>query len=151
MSRYIAEISPPSIRGRLVGFFEIGLQASQMCGFWVNYAVNRTISPQGMRQWQVPLGLQLLPGFIMMILLPLCPETPRWLCKKNRFEEAERVLCHLRQLPASHAYIVHEMHEIREDVMAKINGKALPFKAQCKELFKKGIRNRVGIGLALMM
>ncbi|KAH7049396.1 general substrate transporter [Macrophomina phaseolina] len=148
---YIAEISPPSIRGRLVGFFEIGLQASQMCGFWVNYAVNRTISPQGMRQWQVPLGLQLLPGFVMMILLPLCPETPRWLCKKNRFEEAERVLCHLRQLPASHAYIVHEMHEIREDVMAKINGKALPFKAQWKELFKKGIRNRVGIGLALMM
>jgi hypothetical protein len=45
--RYIAEIAPPSIRGRLVGFFEIASQGSQMCGFWVNYAVNRTISPQG--------------------------------------------------------------------------------------------------------
>lgn len=41
---YIAEVAPPSIRGRLVGFYEIGSQGAQMCGFWVNYAVNRTIS-----------------------------------------------------------------------------------------------------------
>lgn len=122
-----------------------------MCGFWVNYAVNRTISPEGMTQWQIPLGLQLLPGFIMTVLLPLCPETPRWLCKRDRFEDAERVLCHLRQLPASHPYILLEMGEIREDVMEKITGKALHFEQQWKELFKKGIRNRLGIGLALMM
>lgn len=43
-SSYIAEVAPPSIRGRLVGFYEIGSQGAQMCGFWVNYAVNRTIS-----------------------------------------------------------------------------------------------------------
>lgn len=42
--RYIAEVAPPSIRGRLVGFYEIGSQGAQMCGFWVNYAVNKTIS-----------------------------------------------------------------------------------------------------------
>lgn len=41
---YIAEVAPPSIRGRLVGFYEIGSQGAQMCGFWVNYAVNKTIS-----------------------------------------------------------------------------------------------------------
>lgn len=44
--RYIAELAPPSIRGRLVGFYEIGSQGAQMCGFWVNYVVNRTISAE---------------------------------------------------------------------------------------------------------
>lgn len=43
--RYIAEVAPPSIRGKLIGFFEIGSQGAQMLGFWVNYAVNKTISP----------------------------------------------------------------------------------------------------------
>lgn len=32
---YIAETSPPSIRGRLIGFFEIASQGGGMLGFWV--------------------------------------------------------------------------------------------------------------------
>ncbi|KAI8305674.1 hypothetical protein K4K61_005119 [Colletotrichum sp. SAR11_59] len=42
---YIAEVAPPAIRGKLVGFYEIGSQGAQMLGFWVNYVVNKTISP----------------------------------------------------------------------------------------------------------
>jgi MFS family permease len=48
---YIAETSPPSIRGRLVGVFEIFSQGGGMCGFWINYAVNRTISDSCMWTW----------------------------------------------------------------------------------------------------
>lgn len=33
---YIAETSPPSIRGRLIGIFEIASQGGGMCGFWVS-------------------------------------------------------------------------------------------------------------------
>ncbi|KAL1961313.1 hypothetical protein VTO42DRAFT_41 [Malbranchea cinnamomea] len=36
---YIAETSPPSIRGRLVGVFEILSQGGGMLGFWINYIV----------------------------------------------------------------------------------------------------------------
>lgn len=41
---YIAETSPPSIRGRLVGIFEILSQGGGMLGFWINYACDQTIS-----------------------------------------------------------------------------------------------------------
>ena len=41
---YISESSPPAIRGRLIGIFEILLQFSQIPGFWVNYGVNQNIS-----------------------------------------------------------------------------------------------------------
>lgn len=43
MPVYIAEMSPPSIRGRLVGIFEILSQGGGMLGFWINYVVERTI------------------------------------------------------------------------------------------------------------
>lgn len=33
---YIAEVSPPSIRGRLIGIFEIASQGGGMLGFWVS-------------------------------------------------------------------------------------------------------------------
>jgi MFS family permease len=45
---YIAEISPPSVRGRLVGIFEIFSQGGGLLGFWINYACNRTISVDSM-------------------------------------------------------------------------------------------------------
>lgn len=33
---YLAEISPPAIRGRLVGMWEIGWQSGGLVGFWIN-------------------------------------------------------------------------------------------------------------------
>lgn len=33
---YISELSPPSIRGRLVGVFELGWQVGGLVGFWIN-------------------------------------------------------------------------------------------------------------------
>jgi MFS family permease len=33
---YLAEISPPAIRGRLVGMWEIGWQCGGLVGFWIN-------------------------------------------------------------------------------------------------------------------
>ncbi|KAH8761211.1 sugar transporter [Diaporthe sp. PMI_573] len=150
---YIAEVAPPSIRGRLVGFYEIGSQGAQMCGFWVNYAVNKTISSSTPAQWQVPLGLQLFPAVIVLAVVPFCPESPRWLAKNDRWEKAEGIICDLRQLPTSHPYVMHELSEIRAEVEfeAHIAGLNPGTWLQFKELFKKGIRNRIAIGLTLMM
>ena len=43
-------------------------------------------------QWRFPLGIQLIYIFIIMILVPLLPESPRWLLAKNRDAEAKAVL-----------------------------------------------------------
>lgn len=71
---YIAETAPPSIRGRLIGIFEIMSQGGGMLGFWINYAVNQTISAETKVQWIVPLALQLLPGFLLFAGVFWCPE-----------------------------------------------------------------------------
>lgn len=42
---YIAELSPPAIRGRLVGMWEVGWQSGGLIGFWINVSRKHT-SPQ---------------------------------------------------------------------------------------------------------
>ncbi|KAF9876797.1 hypothetical protein CkaCkLH20_05643 [Colletotrichum karsti] len=150
---YIAEMAPPTIRGKLVGFYEIGSQGAQMLGFWVNYAVNRTIGPETSTQWMVPLGLQLLPATLLLLVLPFCPESPRWLCGKDQRDRAEKILTNVRQLPADHPYVVHELREIRLAVEfeAHLAAKHPGLMGKLRDLTKKGIRNRLAIGLCLMM
>jgi len=105
---YIAETSPPSIRGRLVGIFEIPssecplpdityaakirLRGGGMCGFWVSYAVNQTISKSTKTQWIVPFGLQLPPGILLFLGFMWCPEWPHWYAKQGNWEKATETL-----------------------------------------------------------
>lgn len=146
---YIAETSPPSIRGRLVGIFEIASQGGGMCGFWINYAVDRTISRGTQAQWIVPLGLQLLPGFLLFGGIILCPESPRWLARKDRWDEAHTVLTDIRKLSPDHEYIAAELADIKQQVEER--SKIRMSKTEMgKKLFEAGTRNRVAIGLLLM-
>lgn len=149
---YIAETSPPSIRGRLVGVFEILSQGGGMCGFWINYIVNRTVSSSTKTQWIIPLAFQLLPGLFLFAGVFWCPESPRWYIKKDRWEEATSALCWIRKLPADHPYILQELEEIRTQnaLTRPPPGVKNTRKYYIGRLFQKGTRNRIGIGLLLM-
>ena len=71
------------------------------------------------------------------------------MAKKDNWEEAEKILCQLRQLPADHPYIRRELTDIREQAEF-MNAGHLTFKQSVKRLFQKGTRNRIAIGLILM-
>lgn len=137
------------IRGRLVGIFEVCSQAGGMLGFWINYAVKSSIPDSTKTQWIVPLALQLAPGAVLFLGMFICPETPRFMAKQDNWEAAEKVLCHLRMLPADHPYIRRELADIREQAEF-MNAGHLTAKQQFKRLFQKGTRNRIAIGLILM-
>lgn len=148
---YIAETSPASIRGRLIGIFEICSQGGGMAGFWVNYICDRTI-PDVAAQWQVPLGLQLLPGVLLLFGILWCPETPRWYAKQDRWDEARRILAEIRHLPADHPFIQQELQDIQDQIQiaAPPPGERHTFKYYARRMWQKGTRNRIGIGLLLM-
>ncbi|KAF3349955.1 Quinate permease like protein [Verticillium longisporum] len=146
---YIAETAPPSIRGRLVGIFEIASQGGGMLGFWINYATDQTINVKSQAQWIIPLALQLVPGVGLFFGMWWCPESPRWLARGDDFEGAERILCRLRGLDRDHEYVRREMGEIRQQVEERSTMR-MSKKQQFKKLFQKGTRNRMGIGMALM-
>jgi MFS family permease len=145
---YISECSPPAIRGRLIGLFEIVLQLSQIIGFWVNYGVNQNISGERDSQWRIPFGLQFIPGTLLVILMSRQPESPRWLARKSRFSDTRKVLAKLRRLPEDHEYLNWEVNAIRQQIEAE---DAPSLMAKLREIFTTNVRKRLLIAMALMM
>lgn len=146
---YISETAPPSIRGRLIGIFEIASQGGGMLGFWINYATSQTISVDSIAQWTIPLALQLVPGLLLAAGMFFCPESPRWLARKDQFEKAETILCKLRGMSPDHPYLRNELGEIRAQVELRSTLR-MSKKDQFKKLFAPGVRNRMVIGMLLM-
>ncbi|KAL2211561.1 MFS quinate transporter QutD [Sarocladium strictum] len=149
---YISEASPPAIRGKLIGVFEIFLQFAQIFGFWVNYGVNIHISATDDAQWHIPFALQFIPGGLLSICMWFQPESPRWLLNANRIEQARTVLQRLRQLPADDDYLNWEINTVLQQIeQERALGAHMSFVAKVKEIFTvPANRKRLILGICLM-
>ncbi|PHH56245.1 Quinate permease [Ceratocystis fimbriata CBS 114723] len=112
---YISELSPPAVRGRLVGIYELGWQIGGLVGFWINYGVDRTLAPSH-KQWLIPIAVQLIPAGLLLVGALFIPESPRWLFSKGQRELATKNLCWMRNLDASDKYIIEEISYIDKDI-----------------------------------
>ena len=99
---YIAEISISSIRGILTGLFEVAYQAGSMIGFWINYGINQNMSVTSATSWRLPMAVQLIPAVPLFVCGFLLHESPLWLLRKGKIEQAHKTLEQLRQIPADH-------------------------------------------------
>lgn len=152
MPQYISEWSPPAIRGRLVGIFEMVLQLSQIVGFWINYGVSRNISGTSTAQWQIPFSIQLVPGFLLVVLMLLQPDSPRWFIKAGKIAKATSSLVRIRNLPENDPYITWEIETIQEQLSREEElGGNKSLWGKVREIFAPGVRNRLFLGMSLMM
>ncbi|RSH90435.1 hypothetical protein EHS25_001040 [Saitozyma podzolica] len=111
---YVAECSPPHIRGRLVGMYEVGVQFGTMIGFWIPYGILKTQT--GTPQWRIPFAVQLIPSGACLIALFFLRETPRFIAKQSGESKALHTLAYFRGLPEDHDYVHRELDEIMEQV-----------------------------------
>lgn len=86
---YISEISPANFRGRMVALFQFNIVFGILVAFFSNYMINKFIA---LDAWRWMLGVETLPAVLFFGLLFLIPESPRWLVKQKRDEEAKRIL-----------------------------------------------------------
>ena len=136
---YIAEISPARIRGRMVSINQFAI----VSGFLVVYFVNYFIALQGdaawneQSGWRWMFGSESLPALGLLILSFVGPESPRWLTKQGRTQEAVRILSRVD----GEVYAQAELAEIRE-TLAQEGG-------SLRQLFTPGMRIVLVIGVVL--
>ena len=87
---YIAEIAPPRLRGRLVGFFQFNVVLGILLAYFSNYVIS--LQGLGAAEWRWELGVAGIPAALFFIMLFAIPRSPRWLAKQGRIEEARDVL-----------------------------------------------------------
>lgn len=63
--------------------------------------------------WRIPIAIQFIWAFIIAVSMVFLPESPRWLIKKERNEEAARALSRLTSLPSDHPELQAELDEVR--------------------------------------
>ncbi|KAE8137633.1 general substrate transporter [Aspergillus pseudotamarii] len=84
---YAAEMAPKEIRGRLGACFQLFFATGVMVAYWVTYAVSKN-QPDATKQWQIALGLQLLPSTLLLLGMCTVKESARWLATKGKKDKA---------------------------------------------------------------
>ncbi|MCC5929946.1 MAG: sugar porter family MFS transporter [Cyclobacteriaceae bacterium] len=115
---YISEISPAALRGRLVALFQFNIVFGILLAFLSNFYINRIFEQDA---WRWMLGVETIPALLFFILLFLIPESPRWLVRKFRNEEA---LATLRKLGSVRADA--ELQEIEDSMQEEKKGVTEP-------------------------
>jgi len=87
---YIAEIAPARHRGRLVGLFQFNVVFGILVAYLSNYLIG--LVGFGASEWRWKLGIAALPAAIFFFLLFSIPQSPRWLVKQGRVDEARKVI-----------------------------------------------------------
>jgi SP family xylose:H+ symportor-like MFS transporter len=136
---YIAEISPARIRGRMVSVNQFAI----VTGFLVVYFVNYFIALQGDLAWNEQVGWrwmfgsEALPALLLLVCLFFVPESPRWLTKQNRVDEALGILARVD----GSRYAQAELIEIKDAVAHE--------RGSLRQLFQPGMKIVLVIGIVL--
>ncbi|KAI0191638.1 general substrate transporter [Astrocystis sublimbata] len=110
---YIAEIAPASIRGLCTCIFTGCVYLGIVLAYFTNYGAQVNIGDTTPNRWLVPSSLHIIFAGLIFLLTFLQSESPRYLIKQGRHEEALRTMSRIRQLPPDHSYVVNEISAIR--------------------------------------
>jgi sugar porter (SP) family MFS transporter len=131
---YIAEISPAAIRGRNVAINQLTV----VIGILVTNLVNYALSDNGSNAWRWMFGLGCIPSVIFFLGVLWLPESPRWLVKANKLQEAENVLKKI----GNRAFAESTMTDIKNS----LTGTA---KLSYAAVFQKAVRPAMIVGITL--
>lgn len=122
-------------------------------GFWVNYGVNQNIPGTDPKQWHIPVAIQFVPAGLLVITLSPMIESPRWYASKGKMQQASKALAWIRHLPEDHEYVLRELGMIENALNHEIesSGGNRDYRQIFREMFQKGIRNRILLCCGMVM
>ena len=93
-------------------------------------------------QWRMPLGVQMIFVAIILVMVYILPESPRWLLAHRREDEAKQVLSMLND---------HDINEEFEEIRTSIQAEQAA-QASWSQMFEGGLgTRRVLLGMVLQL
>ncbi len=130
---YVAEVSPPSLRGRMGTLYQLSI----VVGVLVSYSINYLLRDAGAANWRWMFAAGVVPSVIFLLLLLRAPETPRYLFLAGREREGMAILERI----AGRAKAESEAGEIRASLAAE--------RRPWLDLLRPGVRRAVLVGFVL--
>ncbi|KAG9506587.1 hypothetical protein J7337_000120 [Fusarium musae] len=123
-----AECSGAAHRGAAVMLEGLFISFGLAIGGWTNLGMS---FHHGSVTFRFPMALSGVLSIIIMLTIPLLPESPRWLTKKGRVDRAREVLADLTDTDANSV-------EVREAIREIETSLALAGEAKLKDIFANG-------------
>jgi MFS transporter, SP family, arabinose:H+ symporter len=151
---YIAEISIPAIRGRLVSMYQLAITVGFLGAYLANFGLLQnsvkllangtahglTGKIFGTEVWRGMLGMEAVPAILFFAVLFFIPESPRWLVVRGHETKATGILDRI--------YGKSETAQQIENIKALAQGET---ETDWKILLQPGFRMALFIGVALAM
>jgi sugar porter (SP) family MFS transporter len=127
---YIGEVAPPRLRGALVSLNQLAITAGILVSYLTDYWLSST------QNWRLMFGLAAIPAAVLLVGILMQHESPHWLVRQDREDEARRVLARVRDEDDIDA----EIDEVREVARRE---------ASARRLLSPKVRAGLVVGLAL--
>ncbi|XP_077243779.1 inositol transporter 2 [Tasmannia lanceolata] len=140
---YISEASPAKIRGALVSTNGFLITGGQFLSYLINLAFTKAPGT-----WRWMLGVAGIPALLQFVLMLCLPESPRWLYRKGREEEAKSILV---KIYPPHE-VETEIQALRDSVETEVREEGSSEKINLIKLLKtKTVRRGLIAGVGLQI
>ncbi|KAK5940439.1 hypothetical protein PMZ80_006854 [Knufia obscura] len=113
-----SETLPARNRGALLVIQSALIIIGVAIASWLCFA---TLHANNSLQWRFPVACQILFSLIVLVLCLFIPETPRWLAKHGRKDEARHNIGRLLDLPETDEEVEGQLAEIMDNIAAEHN------------------------------
>ena len=140
---YIAEVSPPQVRGKLVSLNQLTIVSGILLAQIINWAIAKPVpagataiqilnSWNGQFGWRWMFGVTAIPAALFFVCMFAVPESPRWLAGKHQEHEARRILARI----GGEEYSAQALAEIRASLPGQGPAGKPRGKGELAELFR---------------
>nr|SIP56045.1 putative Sugar Porter [Yarrowia galli] len=110
-----SECAKPERRGKLVMLEGALITAGIALSYWIDFGFYWVHTNDS--DWRFPIAFQIVFSLFLTCTIMSLPESPRWLVKKQRFEEAAGVFAALEDVPLDDPYVTNQINAVKESIM----------------------------------
>lgn len=136
----VAELAHPKQRVAITSLYNTSIFIGLVIGSWVTFVTYKIDSAWS---WKIPCILQIAIPSYQMIMVWLCPESPRWLISKGKVEEARAVLIKWHGNGVETELVRLELQEIIAGIEADRSVLSVNWESIRSTLATKGNRHRL--------